>query len=287
MSTPTSPESSQVSALTAKTQYVRIGEITFAFRRFGAKSSRPVLFFNHLAANLDNFDPALLDGIASEREVITFDNRGVGSTNGTTPRTIEAMADDAATFISSVHTGSVDILALSMGGMVAQELALRHPNLIHKLILVGTGARGGRGISKVTATTVGSIIKATLMKSDPKEFIFFNRNRTGRVAARAFLARLDSRTIDRDAEVKVSAFLSQLKAISVFGKSQPRPLFKIRIPTLVINGDNDIMVPTVLSKELAEAIPGAEIEIYEDSGHGSLFQYPERFVARVLEFLEQ
>ena len=277
----------QHSAITAPTQFAQADEVTFAYRRFGIKAVRPVVFFNHLAANLDNFDPAVLDGIAREQEVITFDNRGVGSTSGQTPKTIEAMADDAARFIATIHSEPVDILALSMGGMVAQELALRHPHLIHKLILVGTGPRGGKGISKVTGTTMMSILKAALTKSDPKEFIFFNRNQTGRAAAKAFLARLDLRTKDRDAEVSIPAFRAQLKAISVFGKSEPKVLGAIDMPTLVINGDNDIMVPTALSFELAAAIPGAELEIYPDSGHGSLFQNPELFVARVLEFLKQ
>lgn len=275
------------SAVTTPTQYLQVGEITFAYRRFGAKGTRPVVFFNHLAANLDNFDPAVLDGIAGEREVISFNNRGVGSTSGQTPNTIEAMADDAARFIAAVHAQPVDILALSMGGMVAQELALRHPHLINKLILVGTGPRGGKGIDKVTRTTMMSILKATLTKSDPKEFIFFNRNQTGRAAAKAFLARLDSRVNDRDAAVSIPAFRAQLKAISVFGKSAPKSLAEIDLPTLVINGDNDIMVPTALSYELAAAIPGADLENYGDSGHGSLFQYPDRFVTRVLEFLKQ
>lgn len=277
----------QHSAITTPTQYLQVSDVNFAYRRFGAKGTRPVVFFNHLAANLDNFDPAVLDGIAGEREVITFDNRGVGSTSGQTPKTIEAMADDAARFIAAVHAKPVDILALSMGGMVAQVLALRHPHLISELILVGTGPHGGKGIDKVTRKTMMSIFKATLTKSDTKEFIFFNRNHSGRAAAKAFLARLDSRTKDRDADVSIPAFRAQLKAISVFAKSEPKSLGSIHLPTLVINGDNDIMVPTALSYELAAAIPGAELEIYADSGHGSLFQYPDQFVTRVLEFLKQ
>ena len=280
-------EATQQSAITAPTQFAQADEVTFAYRRFGVEGVRPVVFFNHLAANLDNFDPAVLDGIAREQEVITFDNRGVGSTSGQTPKTIEAMADDAARFIATIHSEPVDILALSMGGMVAQELALRHPHLIHKLILVGTGPRGGKGINKVTDTTMMSILKAALTKSDPKEYIFFNRNQTGRAAAKAFLARLNSRTKDRDADVSIPAFHAQLKAISVFGKSQSKALDAIDVPTLVINGDNDIMVPTPLSYELVATIPGAELESYADSGHGSLFQYPDRFVTRVLEFLKQ
>jgi pimeloyl-ACP methyl ester carboxylesterase len=276
-----------MSAITSSTQFINAGETRFAFRKFGLTGTRPVVFFNHLGANLDNFDPAVLDGMASERTVITFDNRGVGASTGNVPKTIEKMADDAALFIEALGVGIVDVLALSMGGMVAQELALRHPSLINKLILVGTGPRGGKGISKVTATTLLCMLKATLTRSDPKEFIFFRRNQVGKTAARQFLARLEQRKDDRDKPIAVGAFLAQLTAISTFGKTAPVSLASITQPSLVINGDHDIMVPSELSAVLADALPNATLEIYSDAGHGSLFQQPERFVNQALNFLKQ
>jgi len=276
-----------MSAITSSTQFINAGETRFAFRKFGLTGTRPVVFFNHLGANLDNFDPAVLDGMARERTVITFDNRGVGASSGNVPKTIEQMADDAALFIEALGVGIVDVLALSMGGMVAQELALRHPSLINKLILVGTGPRGGKGISKVTATTLLCMLKATLTRSDPKEFIFFRRNQVGKTAARQFLARLEQRKDDRDKPIAVGAFLAQLTAISTFGKTAPVSLASITQPSLVINGDHDIMVPSELSAVLADALPNATLEIYSDAGHGSLFQQPERFVNQALNFLKQ
>jgi pimeloyl-ACP methyl ester carboxylesterase len=174
-----------------------------------------------------------------------------------------------------------------MGGMVAQELVIRHPHCVNKLVLVGTGPRGGTGIDKVTSTTYSSIVKAFFTRSDPKEFIFFGRNTSGKSAARAFITRLATRTQDRDTPVSVPAFGAQLKAIRAFAQSAPLALAQIKQSTLVINGDNDIMVPTPLSVVLAENIPNAELEIYPDSGHGSLFQFPELFARRVNTFLTQ
>jgi pimeloyl-ACP methyl ester carboxylesterase len=276
-----------MSAIASSTQFIDVGESTFAFRKFGLTDTRPVVFFNHLGANLDNFDPAVIDGMANKRTVITFDNRGVGSSTGNVPKTIEEMADDAALFIEALGFETVDVLALSMGGMVAQELALRHPSLIHKLIFVGTGPRGGKGISKVTATTLLCMLKATLTRSDPKEFIFFRRNKLGKTSAKQFLTRLEERKNDRDKPIAVGAFLAQLTAISTFGKTAPVSLASITQPSLVINGDHDIMVPSELSAVLAGALPNATLEIYSDAGHGSLFQQPERFVSQALEFLKQ
>jgi pimeloyl-ACP methyl ester carboxylesterase len=274
-------------AVTAPTQFVTAEGVTFAYRRFGPTSSRPVVFFNHLAANLDNFDPAVLDGISRVCEVIAFDNKGVGSSSGETPRLIETMADDAADFIKALAVGPVDVLALSMGGMVAQELALRHPSLVNKLVLVGTGPRGGKGIDKVTLTTLCCMMMAALTKADPKEFIFFKRNSLGKAAAKSFLLRLAERVEDRDTPVSIKTFRSQLKAISIFGRSTPSSLVGVKHESLVINGDHDIMVPTQLSAVLASALPNGKLDIYADAGHGSLFQQPDRFVAQVLRFLKQ
>ena len=275
------------SAITAPTLYRVAGETTFAYRTWGKAGTRPVVFLNHLAANLDNWDPAALDLIAAERTVVTVDNRGVGASSGTVPTTIDGMADQAAAFIRGLSSTPVDLVGLSMGGMVAQEVVLRHPELVNKLVLVGTGPRGGAGIDKVTVTTVLSMVKAFFTRSDPKEFIFFGRNKTGKTAARAFIARLATRTLDKDSPVSVPAFRAQLKAIRAFAQAAPLALSQITQTTLVINGDNDIMVPTPLSYVLAEHIPHAELEIYSDSGHGSLFQFPERFAARVIAFLNQ
>ena len=274
-------------AVDVPTQILHAAGNDFAYRTFGEGDDRPVVFFNHLAANLDNWDPAVIDAIGMKRRVVIFDNVGVGASSGAVPDSIEKMADDAALFIRALTDLKVDVIALSMGGMIAQELLVKYPELVHKIVLVGTGPRGGRGISKVSFTTYKSIVKALLAKTDPKEFIFFKRNNEGKFAAKEFLARLAARTLDKDVPISPKAFGLQLKAINKFGKSKPLNLRNVTAPVLVINGDTDIMVPTKLSYELVEQLQNSRLEIFPNSGHGSLFQHSERFVASTLKFLNE
>ena len=269
----------------APTRTIAAGGVNFAYRELGPKTGVPVIFFVHLAGTLDNWDPAVIDPIAAKHHVITFDNRGVGASSGAVPDTIEAMAEDAVTFIKALGFDKVDIFSFSLGGMVAQALALRHPELVRKLILTGTGPAGGTGIDKVAGTTYYDTLRATLTRQDPKEFLFFNRDTTGKRAARAFVERLKERTAGRDANISIKAFQTQLKAIKRWGRSTPADLSAITQPTLIANGDHDRMVPSVLSEDLHRRIPGSELIIYPDSGHGGIFQYHEKFIPVALDFL--
>jgi pimeloyl-ACP methyl ester carboxylesterase len=269
----------------APARTVSAGGVTYAYRELGPKGGIPVVFFVHLAANLDNWDPRIIDPIAKQHHVITFDNRGLGASTGQVPDNVEAMADDAYTFIRALGFDMVDIFAFSLGGMVAQALVVKHPELVRKLILTGTGPAGGKDIDKVAGVTYYDILRATLTRSDPKEFLFFNRNATGKPAARAFVKRLEERTVDRDAPVALKAFRTQLTAIKGWGRSAPADLSIITQPTLIANGDNDRMVPSVLSEDLHRRIPGSELVIYPDSGHGGIFQYHDRFAPVAVAFL--
>ncbi|TCO40963.1 pimeloyl-ACP methyl ester carboxylesterase [Kribbella antiqua] len=269
----------------APARTVEAGGVTYAYRELGPKGGIPVVFFVHLAANLDNWDPRIVDPIAAEHHVITFDNRGVGASSGSVPDSVEAMADDAYAFIKALGFEKIDIFSFSLGGMVAQALVMKHPGLVRKLILTGTGPAGGKDIDKVAGTTYYDILRAALTRSDPKEFLFFNRNATGKPAARAFVERLKERTLDRDAPVAVKAFQTQLKAIKKWGRSAPADLSKITQPTLIANGDNDRMVPSVLSEDLHRRIKGSELIIYPDSGHGGIFQFHDKFAPVAVEFL--
>ena len=188
----------------APARSVTAGGVTYAYRELGPRGGIPVIFFVHLAATLDNWDPRIVDPIARNRHVIAFDNRGVGASTGRVPDTVEAMADDAYTFINALGFSKIDIFSFSLGGFVAQALVVKHPDLVRKLVLTGTGPKGGKDIDKVAGTTYFDILRATLTRSDPKEFLFFNRNATGKAAARAFVNRLTERTVDRDAKVKVN-----------------------------------------------------------------------------------
>jgi pimeloyl-ACP methyl ester carboxylesterase len=269
----------------APARTIAAGGVTFAYRELGPKGGIPVIFFVHLAATLDNWDPRIIDPIAKHRHVIAFDNRGVGASTGLVSDTIEAMADDAFTFINALGFSKIDIFSFSLGGMVAQDFVVKHPNLVRKLILTGTGPRGGKDIDKVAGTTYFDMLRATLTLSDPKEFLFFNRNAAGKLAARAFVNRLKERTVDRDAPIKVKAFQTQLKAIQKYGRSAPSDLSKLTQPTLIANGDNDRMVPSTLSEDLHRRIKHSELIIYPDSGHGGIFQFHEKFAPVAVEFL--
>ncbi len=269
----------------APARTVTVGGVTYAYRELGPKGGIPVIFFVHLAANLDNWDPRIVDPIARNRHVITFDNRGVGASTGRVPDTVEAMADDAYTFIKALGFSKIDIFSFSLGGFIAQALVVKHPDLVRKLVLTGTGPKGGKDIDKVARITYLDILRATLTRSDPKEFLFFNRNATGKPAARAFVNRLEERTADRDTKIKLKALQTQLKAIKKWGRSTPDDLSKLTQPTLVANGDNDRMVPSSLSEDLHRRIEGSELIIYPDSGHGGIFQFHDKFAPVAVEFL--
>jgi len=269
----------------APTRTISAGRVTYAYRELGPKGGPPVIFFVHLAATLDNWDPRIVDPVARDHHVITFDNRGVGASSGEVPDSIEAMADDAVTFIKALGFDKVDIFSFSLGGMVAQALVAKHPELVRKLVLTGTGPAGGKDIDKVAGTTYFDMLRATLTGSDPKEFLFFNRNTAGKRAAKAFVQRLSERTADRDAPIKVKAFLTQLKAIKKWGRSAPADLSKITQPTLIANGDNDRMVPSVLSEDLHRRIAGSKLVIYPDAGHGGIFQFHDQFTPVAVDFL--
>lgn len=264
---------------------INVGGTAFAYRDLGPRGGVPVILLNHLGAQLDNFDPRVVDGLAAARHVIAFDNRGVGASGGKTPSSIAAMARDAVAFIRALGFAEVDLLGFSMGGFVAQEIVLTAPKLVRKLILSGTGPAGGVGIDKVTPMTIVDMIKGALTFRDAKYYLFFTATPNGRRAAKAFLGRLKERKNNRDKAISLRAFRAHLKAIKAYGLQAPQDLSAIRIPTLVANGDQDRMVPSSNTCDLARRIPGAQLLIYEDSGHGGIFQNHVDFVPKALTFL--
>lgn len=273
------------SYIAAPNKTLTAGGISFAYRELGPTEEIPVIFFVHLAGTLDNWDPRIVDAIAKYRHVITFDQQGVGGSSGKVPATLEQAADDAYIFISALGYDKIDIFSFSMGGMIAQDLIVKHPSLVRKLVLTGTGPRGGKDMDKVVSTTYWDILRATITLSDPKEFLFFNRDTVGKKAAKDFVNRLKERVTDRDKNIKLSAFQTQLTAIAKYGQSKPSDLSVITGPTLIANGDNDRMVPSILSTDLHERIAGSELIIYPNSGHGGIFQYWEEFTPVAVEFL--
>jgi len=279
-------QQSEVTWKNVPTRTITAGGVNFAYRELGKHhGGTPVVFLTHLAAVLDNWDPRIVDGIAAKHHVIAFDSRGIGASSGSPSSSMEQMADDAITFIKAMGFQQVDLLGFSLGGMVAQEIVLKEPMLVRKMVLAGTGPAGGEGISTVAGVTFYDMLRGFFTGQDAKQFLFFTRSPSGIEAGKAFLARLKERTEDRDTEISVSAFLAQLKALRAWGKKVPADLSMIQQPVLVVNGDDDRMVPTVNTHELARRLPNSQLVIYPDAGHGGVFQFYADFVLSTLDFL--
>ncbi|QRY42761.1 alpha/beta hydrolase [Mycolicibacterium boenickei] len=264
---------------------IDVDGVAFTYRELGARSGVPVVFLHHLTAVLDDWDPRVIDGIAAHHHVIAFDNRGVGASGGSVPTTVEQMGTDAIAFIRAVGLEKVDLFGFSLGGAVAQMIALQAPQLVRRMILAGTGPRGGGGIDKMATIVGGAYLKSALTLSDPRNFLFFPRTSDGKRAASDYLSRLKERTRNRDKKISIRAGIAQLKAIRHAGRSQPDDLSVITQPVLVANGDHDLMVDSSHSADMARRLPNAQLKIYPNSGHGGVFQHYRTFVPEVLQFL--
>ncbi|WP_220453523.1 alpha/beta fold hydrolase [Staphylococcus succinus] len=257
----------------------------FAYRILGQDNNKILLLLTHLAATMDNWDPKLINTLSEKYRVIVFDNKGVGLSKGKVPNTIEEMAEGVLEFIDAMQLNAINVLGLSMGGMVAQELVKIAFEKIDKLILVGTGPRGGEGIEKIIPIANKLTFKAILNAKDPKYYLFFNQDDIGKTKATEYLKRLKERKINRDKKITLPSYIKQLKAIKKWGKANREALNYIDMPTLIVNGDNDKMVPTQNSFVLADEISYSELKIYQNAGHGSLFQEPIDFCESVNEFI--
>jgi pimeloyl-ACP methyl ester carboxylesterase len=271
------------------TQFVGANGIRFAYRRFGKSGGVPLVFNMHFMGTMDHWDPAVTDGFAKEREVILFDNAGVSSSSGEVPATVEEMAANAIAFITALRLRQVDVLGFSIGGLVAQEITLQAPDLVRRLVLVGTGPRSGESMD--TGTPEGKqIFGATYEHPDDLWLrVHFTPSEVSQAAGRKFLKRFRLRTKDRDPEVTEKAALAQRTAIAQWGAKREHAwnyLKEIKQPTLVVNGGNDVIIYTINSYILQQNLPNAQLIIYPDAAHGSLYQYPELFVRHVSMFLE-
>jgi pimeloyl-ACP methyl ester carboxylesterase len=276
----------KVSWKTVPTRTITADGVEFAYRELGRDNpGLPVVFLVHLAAVMDNWDPRVVDGFAAKHRVVVFDNRGVGASSGSPASSMEQMAKDAITFIKAMGFEQVDLFGFSMGGMIAQEIALMEPQLVRKMIITGTGPAGGVGISKVARVTYLDMLRGWLTFQDPKQFLFFTRTPSGIRAGKEFLARLKERSENRDKEITIGALQAQLKALRSWGSKQPADLSRVHHPVLVANGDGDRMVPSSNTHDLARRLPNSDLIIYPDSGHGAVFQFHADFVPKALDFL--
>ena len=270
---------------TAPTQFVEANGIRFAYRRFGKAGGVPIVFNQHYTGTMDYWDPVVTDGLAETREVILFNNAGVSSSSGTTPDNFADMGANAVAFIRALDLKQVDVLGISIGGFVAQEIALQGGDLVRKIILVGTGHRG----NDMTASRSAEIFAGTY---DPPEHVWlsvhFGPSEASQKAGLAFLERKWLRK-DRDPEVTAQTIEAQGAAVGKWiapADDVLAYLKSIKQPTLVVQGSNDVIIPTEHSVMLQKHLPNAQLIIYPDSNHGSIFQYPETFVANALTFLD-
>jgi pimeloyl-ACP methyl ester carboxylesterase len=275
---------------TAPTQHVEANRIRFAYRRFGKTGGVPLVFNQHFTGTMDHWDPAVTDGLAKDREVILFNNAGVSSSSGEVPTSFAETGANAVAFIKALGLRQVDVLGFSIGGLVAQEIALAEPELVRRLVLVGTGPRSGESMD--TGTPEGNrIFGATYEHPDDLWLsVFFTPSEASQAAGREFLKRFRLRSKDRDPEVNEKVAPAQRAAIAKWGAKRERPydyLKAIQQPTLVVNGSNDVIIYTINSYILQQNLPNAQLIIYPDSAHGSHHQHHDLFVRHVTMFLDQ
>jgi pimeloyl-ACP methyl ester carboxylesterase len=275
--------------LTVPTRTVETQGVRFAYRRFGKPGAVPLVFNMHFTGTMDHWDPLITDGFASEREVILFNNVGISSTSGEVPESIEEMARDALRFIRALDLETVDVLGFSLGGLVAQEMALQAPDVVRRLVLVGTGPRGGEGMETLTPEAV-EIFGATYENPDDVWLrAFFTATESSQAAGRQFLERFRLRSKGRDPEVSEKVAPAQIAALAKWGAPTEEShayLASIKQPTLVINGSTDVIIYSINSWILQQLLPNAQLIIYPDANHGSQYQYPALFVGHVATFLD-
>jgi pimeloyl-ACP methyl ester carboxylesterase len=273
----------------AETQVLSASNGTdYAYRATGASDAPPLVTLQHFRGNLDNWDPALIDALARGRRVVSFDNRGVAASSGTTPSTIAQMALDAIDFIDALGVGEVDLLGFSIGSFVAQEIALVRPETARRVVLASSAPQGARGMHGWATNVIGAVGKP---ETSGEEYlsVFFTDSDASRAAGQEVLGRLyGARTVDRDTTTDWQTRLAQYDAVCTWGQPNHSLLDRVSAidkPVFVANGDSDPMILPRYSYLLAGLIPDARLKIYPDSAHGFLFQHHTEFAADVDAFL--
>lgn len=277
-----------ITHLTAPTQYVDANGTQFAYRRFGKKGGLPLVFLQHFTGTLDNWDPAVTDGLSANHEVIIFDNAGIAASGGEVAHTIKGIAATAIAFIDALDLKKINLLGFSMGSFVAQEITLARPQLINRLILVGSGPRGGENLESFSPEVWEMLNKQYDHADELLLETFFSPTPGSQKAGREFLDRIRARTEDRDVAINDKVVPAQLAAIAEWGKrfkGSYNYLKQITLPVLVVNGKEDVLFPTINSYILQQELPNAQLILYPDSNHGALFQFADNFVQQVNLFL--
>jgi pimeloyl-ACP methyl ester carboxylesterase len=271
---------------TAPTQFVEADGVRYGYRRFGKAGVVPLLFLGYFNSNMDAWDPEVTNGLAADHEVILFGNSGVGASGGETPSTVIEMTQHCEAFCRAQGLKVVDVVGFSLGGMIAQQLALDHPDLVQRLILLGTAPRGGEGLAFTELSPEE--------QADPVAFLlaaFFSPSENSQKAGREYMKRRESRAKDRDLPVSRDSAVAQLAAIREWGvvpaTGRYEALNKITHPTLIVHGNKDIVVGPINALILAEHLPNAQLIVYSDSSHGAQYQHAKTFLKHVELFLSE
>lgn len=267
-------------------KFIEVEETRYAYRKFGASTGTPLIMLIHFRGTMENWDPKMVEPIAKERPVILFDNKGVGETNSQTPTTIAQMAKDAGAFIKALGLKQVDLLGFSIGGMVAQELALQEEHLIRRIIIAGSSPEAGINPDPIIFERMNRHGGNEDDALNDFMFFFYRSTETSKAAGLNSLKRImNQKQVESSEQVQAA----QLEAVTKWSQTKTDHnydwLQNIPHPVLVTNGIEDVMVPTKNSYILAERLPNAQLIIYPDSGHGHLFQFPELFAENVNSFL--
>jgi pimeloyl-ACP methyl ester carboxylesterase len=271
---------------TSPTQFIEGEGIRYAYRRFGKTGSVPLLFLEYFNSNMDGWDPMVTNGLAVDNEVILFNNAGVASSGGETPATVTKMAEHCVTFCQALGLETINIVGFSLGGMIAQQLALDYPHLVKRIILLGTGPRGGEGMtfSELSAEE----------QTDPIKFLlaaFFTTSDTSIAAGQAYIERLRFRKEDRDSPVSKESAMAQLSAIREWGtipfSNRYARLKHLKHRILIVHGNKDIVVPPINGLILVEHLPDSQLIVYPDSSHGTQYQHADLFLKHARMFLSE
>jgi pimeloyl-ACP methyl ester carboxylesterase len=270
---------------TAPTRSVQAGDVQFAYRRFGPRGATPLLLCNYFAANMDDWDPKVTNGLAAEHDVILFDYPGIGRSSGETPPTVAALTEHCVAFCRAIGLTQFDVFGFSLGGMIAQQLGAEHPDLLRQIMLLGTGPRGGEGLVFDDLSVDDLDDRSALLRK-----AFFTQSDASQASGRAYMERLKSRNADRDAPVSRQSASAELAAVREWGVISASDRFamlsKIQHPTLIVHGNKDVVVKPINAFPLAQHLPNAQLIMYPDSSHGAQSQHAEVFLQHMKLFLQ-
>lgn len=284
---PTEQESSALNHNNAKTNFIRVKGVDYAYRSWGKEGGIPLLLLPGTGGSMDDWDPAVTNGLAKQYKVIIFDNKGVASSNGTTPNTVQGMANDAIDFIKAMNLGTVNIMGFSMGGFVAQRIVLTEPAIINKIILADSGPKGAIGLSNlpnIIAGTVGLSAEESYLKFG------FTDSQASILAGKASFTRVHLRTVDRDLALSDATSTAQFTAVLAWAQPDAAALEELKTiknPVLIVHGDKDLPISIENAHHMKQNLENAVLLEFPDSGHAAFYQNHEAFLTKALAFLAQ